>query len=68
MFRGIENCNLELGVYLEFGAWNLGFSKLCNHFEHNILPKRLKRSLAPGMGSENPHGPEQEKRMHGNLI
>jgi len=32
MFKDIENCNLKLGAYLEFGAWNLGFSKLCDHF------------------------------------
>jgi len=41
MFGGIENCNLKFGAYLEFGAWNLGFSKLCDHFEHNIFPKSL---------------------------
>jgi len=39
--RGFENFNLKFGAYLEFGAWSLGFSKLCDNFEHNIFPKRL---------------------------
>jgi len=39
--RGFQNCNLKFDAYLEFGAWNLEFSKLCDHFEHNIFPKRL---------------------------
>jgi hypothetical protein len=30
--RGFENCNLKSGAYLEFGAWNLEFSKLCDYF------------------------------------
>jgi hypothetical protein len=26
--RDIESCNLKLGAYLKFGAWNLGFLTL----------------------------------------